>query len=451
MYRTTRPPGGAGNHAKRGMQPHSEATADLHPKLRWLMFARLVFTSFLLAATIFLQYRDKDPTLVPFVAGLYLIIAAVFFLSLLYAVVFRRIRRHALFAFIQIGVDSFIVSLIVFITGGYFSLFSFLYLVVIIYASMILYMRGGLTIALLSSAQFAALVLVQFFGFAQQQPTAVSGAVAMYPTSLEMAYRILITTAACFAVAILSGLLTEQNRKSQRALRAMSSHVKQVEKMAYMGEMAAGLAHEIKNPLASLVGSIQLLKEDLRYDPDHQRLMEIVLRETDRLGTLVNDFLFFARPPAGRPEMLPLREAIEDITGLFEKDANHARRFELKRVLTPDVNVLMDPTHLRQVLWNLLLNAAEAVPDGGFIEIHTVPIKNNAVSVHVKDNGCGIPPEVAQSIFDPFFTTKSEGTGLGLSIVHRILEAYGSRLDVQTQVGGGTTCAFALKRAGKAA
>jgi two-component system, NtrC family, sensor histidine kinase HydH len=439
------------NLLKHAMNPHNEVPSAQLPRLRWLMLARLVFTTFLLASTFVLQYRDPELTLRPFVAVLYLIVLAIFLLSLLYALLFRRIRYHILFAYIQIVVDTTIVSLIVFITGGFFSPFAFLYLVVIIYSSMILFMRGALVIALSSSVQFAMLVLVQFSVFAPQEGLFIDGNATSNPSSVEMVYKMLITAAACFAVAVLSGLLTEQNRKTQKELHALAAHVKRVEKMAYMGEMAAGLAHEIRNPLASLMGSIQLLKEELRYDPDHRRLMDIVLRETDRLGALVNDFLFFARPPAGKPEILPLKEAVADIARLFEKDTKHADRIKLRNELASDVYVLIDPTHLRQVLWNLLLNAAEAVAQGGLVEIHTVPIKNNGVSVHVKDNGCGIPAEVAQSIFDPFFTTKPEGTGLGLSIVHRILEAYGSRLDVQTLAGGGTIVSFALKRAGKAA
>lgn len=428
------------------MEPRNDLSGAINPKLRWLMFARVVITSFLLMATLYLQYRHQGPVFNALVTILYLIIAAIFFLSLLYAAVFHRIRRHGLFAYVQIGMDALIVSIIVFITGGYFSIFSFLYLVVIIYASMILFMRGGLIIALWSSVLFALLVLFQFSTYAVDQFTLVPGALAFQPTGFEIAYKISITTAACLAVAVLCGLLTEQNRKTQKKLRIMESHVKQVEKMAYMGEMAAGLAHEIKNPLASLVGSIQLLKEELRYDADHRRLMEIVLRETDRLSSLVNDFLFFARPPAGKVEVMHLKEAVEEIIRLFEKDAHHARRFEIQTDLVGDVWVSMDPTHFRQVLWNLLLNAAEAVPDGGSIRIRTATGRGNAVTVAITDNGCGIPAEVLQSIFDPFFTTKPEGTGLGLSIVHRILESYGSQLDVRTAEGGGTTVSFELHR-----
>jgi two-component system sensor histidine kinase PilS (NtrC family) len=266
---------------------------------------------------------------------------------------------------------------------------------------------------------------------------------------IPMIYRIVFTSAACFAVAILSGLLTEQNLKSQKELRTMEAHLRRVEKMAYMGEMAAGLAHEIKNPLASLVGCIQLIKEDLRYDPDQERLMEIILRETDRLSTLVNDFLFFARPPAGKPEKINLRSAVNEISELFENDVVHAGKLGLNRRIPDDAWIVMDPTHLSQVLWNLLLNAAQAIEENGEIDIEAVAGKNGMLEISVRDDGCGMEPELVQSIFDPFYTTKPRGTGLGLSIVHRILESYDSRLDVQSEPGRGTIFSFYLQPAPK--
>lgn len=412
------------------------------------MFARVVFTCVLMGATLNFHWHKQSSVFAPVSTILYLVIGAIFCLSLVYGIIFDRIKHQQLFAYIQIGIDSFIVSMVVLITGGFDSPFTFLYLVIIIYACMILNMKGGIVMAAISSLEYGALMILQHLSFVALADT-VEGTRSLDPDIMTIVFKLLIISSACFAVAFLSGLLTEQNRKNQHELRAMGDHVKRVEKMAYMGEMAAGLAHEIKNPLASLVGSIQLLKDDLQYDPDHQRLMEIILRETDRLSTLVNEFLFFARPPAGKPEMLYLKEAVEEVTGLFEKDTNHARRFEVRKSLDPEVHVIMDPAHLRQVLWNLLLNAAEAVPPGGFIDIKTIPLKGNEVIVQVQDDGCGMPPEVIDKIFNPFYTTKPDGTGLGLSIVHRILEAYDSRLDVRTEEGCGATFSFALKRSGK--
>jgi two-component system sensor histidine kinase PilS (NtrC family) len=262
----------------------------------------------------------------------------------------------------------------------------------------------------------------------------------------EVLYKVLITMVACFAVAFLSSLLSEQTRKTKKELQAMEDHVKRVEKMAAIGEMAAGLAHEIKNPLASLSGSIQLLKEDIRYDPDHDRLMQIILREADRLSLLVSNFLLYARPPAGKVEPIELDKVLIETTELFEKDGSTDGRISTTKNIESGIWIEMDPVHLRQILWNLLLNAAEAIDGAGKIYIEMHGERNKDAWVKIIDDGCGMSTEILKSIFDPFFTTKSSGTGLGLSIVHRILQAYDSRLDVESEPSKGTRVTLKLKQ-----
>ena len=265
------------------------------------------------------------------------------------------------------------------------------------------------------------------------------GPVFLHIAWTQVLYKVLITTFGCFAVAFLSSLLAEQTRKTKIELWAMEDHVKRVEKMAAIGEMAAGLAHEIKNPLASLSGSIQILKDGVELDADHARLMQIVLREADRLSSLVNNFLLFARPPAGRVENIELDKAILETVELFEKDSNCQERISIHRDIAQDLLVAMDPVHFRQVLWNLLLNASEAIDGEGSIDIKLQSLKNHRAMIEITDNGCGMSNETIKSIFDPFFTTKQNGTGLGLSIVHSILESYDGRLDVKSMEGTGTT------------
>jgi two-component system sensor histidine kinase PilS (NtrC family) len=250
---------------------------------------------------------------------------------------------------------------------------------------------------------------------------------------------------ACYAVAFLSGFLSEQTRRTSKKLQIMAAHVKQVEKMALLGEMAAGLAHEIKNPLASLSGSIQIMREEIGYHPEHDNLMRIVMRETDRLTTLVSDFLLFAKPPEARLEHIKLDEALDEILELFKKDSTNLGRIQIDHRWSRNIWVEMDPMHLRQILWNLLLNAAEAIQDEGRILVETTTIRNKRVNISITDNGVGIPKENIVSIYDPFFTTKPSGTGLGLSIVHRILAHYDSRLDVKSSRETGTVFSFSLK------
>jgi two-component system sensor histidine kinase PilS (NtrC family) len=177
----------------------------------------------------------------------------------------------------------------------------------------------------------------------------------------------------------------------------------------------------------------------MRYDPDHDRLMHIILREADRLSSLASNFLLYARPPAGKVEPIKLDRAVLEAAELFEKDASNNGRITTSKQVSGNLWISIDSGHLHQILWNLLLNAAEAIKDEGQITIEMFPLKSKLACVKITDNGCGISKETLTSVFDPFFTTKPNGAGLGLSIVHRILEAYDAWLNVESQLNKGTT------------
>jgi two-component system sensor histidine kinase PilS (NtrC family) len=302
---------------------------------------------------------------------------------------------------------------------------------------MLLYKSGGIYIATLSTLLYTMLILFEYYDILSPYNIENIDLSTKFNWSYGI-YKVLFTTVACYAVAFLSGLLSEQNRKTRNELKSMEEHVRRVEKMASMGEMAAGLAHEIKNPLASLAGSIQLLREEINYNPDHDQLMHIVLRETDRLSALVNNFLLFARPAAAKVETILLDVALADTIALFKKDRAIFGKVNIISKLLPDIWVQIDPVHLRQVIWNLLLNAAESIAEKGNITIWMTQKKSNIVGLKIADDGCGMSPELVQSIFDPFFTTKSNGTGLGLSIVYRIIENYNGKLKVESKEGEGS-------------
>jgi two-component system sensor histidine kinase PilS (NtrC family) len=417
---------------------------DMRLRLKWLMLARVLFTTLLLGSTVVLQLGVAASPLAPGLLVLYSLIACIFFLSFIYTLLLSRIGNVVAFTYAQIGLDTIIVSLIIYVTGNYSSIFSFLYLVVIIYSSILLYRKGSMIISLICSVQYALLIIMEFRGILMPFEFE-DGLTAGSADFIQVFYKILITAFGCFAVAFLSSLLSEQTRKSRNELWAMEDQVRRVEKMAAVGEMAAGLAHEIKNPLASMTGSIQILRDGVHLDPDHARLMQIVLREADRLSALVNNFLLFARPPAGKIERITLDHAVEETVELFERDRNCRGRISIRKEFTKGLSTKMDPVHLRQVLLNLLLNATEAINGSGTIRIGLFPIKDQRACILISDNGCGMSSETIKSIFDPFFTTKPNGTGLGLSIVHSIVESYDSRLEVGSRPGAGTTISFALK------
>ena len=418
---------------------------DLKDKLKWLILFRVFFSTLLLGSSIVMQLGESPPPLGPPLILLYGLIAGIFLLSILYALLLSRIKHHLAFAYVQILIDTFVVTVILFVSGSYSSLFSFLYLVVIIYSSMLLPIKGTIVIAAVCSIQFGIMVDLEYYGVILPFGTEDGLRASAYPWN-HVLYKILITITACFAVAFLSSFLSEQVRKTRKELQVMENHVKRVEKMASIGEMAAGLAHEIKNPLASLTGCIQLLKEDVRNDPDHDKLMQIILREADRLSSLVNNFLLYARPPAAKAKIIDLDKVLIDTAELFEKDSSNNGRITTHKTIQSNIRISVDPVHLRQILWNLLLNASEAIEKEGVIDIEMYASKNKIVCIKISDTGCGMSQKEIKSIFDPFFTTKPSGTGLGLSIVHRILEAYDAWLNVESEVNKGTTFTLQFKQ-----
>ena len=418
---------------------------DLYPKLRLLVLFRILFASILLGSTVILQLSEDAALFSKPLLILYGLIAGILTLSLIYAVILPKILGLTLFAYVQIAMDTFAVTLIVFATGGFVSFFSFLYLVVIIYSSVLLHRKGSMVMAVFCGLQYSVMIGLEYYGILI--PSGMEGSPLAFEYEWSrIVYKIMFTVLACFAVAFLSGFLAEQTRRTRGELKDMEDHVKRVEKLASMGEMAAGLAHEIKNPLASLAGSIQILKEELSYNPESHKLMQIVLRETDRLNSLVSNFLLFAKPPQGNLETIALDRSLSEILVLFEKDDACAGRISIVKHLLPDIQVAMDPVHLRQIIWNLLLNASEAIEGNGTITVTMTSHMARKVSIAVADTGNGIPDACLKNIYDPFFTTKTKGTGLGLSIVHRILESYASRMEVDSAPGRGTTFRFRLNR-----
>lgn len=412
-------------------------------KLKGLMLFRVLF-AFLLGGSMFVYRLGKTPgplTLAVFI--IYGLTALILILSVLYFILCRFFRTRIFFAYLQLGVDAVLTTFIIMVTGSFASVFSFMYLLIIIYSSILIFRKGSFTIASFCSMQYALLIGLEYYGHLSSFGTDEDISKAGW---LFVLFKVLAVIAACYAIAFLSGFLAEREKKARDKLQAMEAHVKRVEKTAAMGEMAAGLAHEIKNPLASMTGAIQLLKEDTRLEPDKVKLMQIVLREADRLSTLVTDFLQFARPRAGKPELIRLDKALNETLALFQKDAKCMDRVTFVADIVPDIWIKFDPGHLRQVMWNLLLNAVEAIQTKGSVTIKTIPIKNDYVWIEVIDDGQGMNTSTLASVFDPFFTTRSDGTGLGLSIVQRILVEYDSQMDVESEPGHGTKFTLKLKQ-----
>jgi two-component system sensor histidine kinase PilS (NtrC family) len=229
--------------------------------------------------------------------------------------------------------------------------------------------------------------------------------------------------------------------------KAMEKRVHESEKLATVGRFAAGLAHEIRNPLASLSGSIQVLKNTLSLNGTEEDLMDIVLRETDRLNRLVSDFLQFSQFGRENLQDINLYPFIGEIISILSKE-NQGNGVHLINRIPKDLVVHSDRDKLKQVFWNILINAIQAKnKKEHIVSVRCVSGKNgddtilpdtDSITIMIQDNGRGIPKDVLRKIFEPFFTTRSEGTGLGLSIAYQIMNALGGSISVRSVVGKGT-------------
>lgn len=225
-------------------------------------------------------------------------------------------------------------------------------------------------------------------------------------------------------------------------LKEMEAQLKRADRLAAAGQLAAGMAHEIRNPLASISGSVQLLMEDDKLEQQDRRLMGIVVREAERLNALLTDFLVFARPSPLCFESVDLAELLDELVVMVAADERF-KDIELQKDYDSALEWYCDRGQLRQALWNLLVNGAEAMEHGGRL---ICGLDSEAAAVFIEDTGPGIPDAIREKVFDPFFTTKDSGTGLGLATVHAIVEAHQGRLDLIKAEGGGERFVISMPR-----
>jgi len=210
------------------------------------------------------------------------------------------------------------------------------------------------------------------------------------------------------------------------------------EKLSTLGEMAAMLAHEIRNPLGSIRGTAEILRDDFRPgDPKHE-FIEIQIKETERLNHVVEDFLRMARQQPVELRDCSIREELETIVTLVTRDAQD-RGIALRLEASPQETIVRgDGEKLRQAFLNIVINALQATPSGGSVNIVLNRI-DSEFEITFRDSGTGIAPDDLQRIFEPFYTTKPDGTGLGLAVTRKIIEAHGGTLVVKSELGHGTT------------
>ncbi len=553
--------------------------SELAGKLQKLMLLRLLFISALLGAFVFLQVRQTKTYFGDIQTTHYFLIATVYFLTFVYIILFTTSKNFVRQAYLQLLADSFFITAIIYSTGGISSIFSFLYILTIINASLILYRKGGMIVASSCSILYGLLLDLHFYNVIQ--PLGSNWEFSFEYRTSNLFYIIVVNIAAFYIVAFLSSIPSEQARKSREALKEREDDIsklealnkwiissitsgliaideqkkiilfnpaaekifgfpavdvigkiipdilpsidgyisdqpgdgmvipvksisfrdieyrnensgalslrfsmspliipdidkkgnillfqditemkeieremKKVEGLALVGELAAGIAHEIRNPMASISGSIQMLREGMDTDEVGRRLMDIILRETDRLNGLINDFLKYARPKTFEIRKFNPNQLITESLDLLKNSSIWNKNIELNIDLDSMDTIESDPEQVRQVIWNILINAAEAMPEGGVLHIATrsavigdsMKKESNMVEIMVRDSGEGFTEKALDQMFSPFFTTKEEGSGLGLAIVKQIVEGLKGNINGRNHPDGGAEISVLLKR-----
>jgi two-component system sensor histidine kinase PilS (NtrC family) len=539
---------------------------------RWIVFARVAVVSYFLGVTVFLHFQSAGRLPNTFLWASYLWISIVYVFSLVSLVLPKTIRDFRLNILIQTLFDVIFITGTVAITGGVDSVYSVLYSLVIIYSTLFLGRRGGLSIAALCSLSYGVLIYLDFSGvfavFSYESITPRGELTRSYILTRGITH-----VASFFIFAFLTSFVVEQERKTKRELAekttafdrldllhrniiesvdtgiltvnldghirsfnraaeeisgytfgevgnrsiedffpgvslliVQAEHdekkhlkkrfevvarrksgesmvlglsesplyerglkigsilifqnltaVKEMEReseknrqLAFVGQMAAGLAHELRTPLQSISGSIQLLRRDLKLDPSDERLMQVILRAKDQMENLVKNFLLMARSNLGRKSETDVGRLVEEVIESLTYGAEWNPRVEVQTSIDRGLRVLGDAVEIRQVLWNLLINAMHAMPEGGTLSVSVHPDRiedrTGIVRIEVADTGCGIEPVYLEKIWEPFFTTKERGSGLGLAIVRRIVESHGGSLAVKSDRGKGSRFSIHLSR-----
>lgn len=322
-----------------------------------------------------------------------------------------------------------------------------LYYIPIVLGGLWFSLRGGLATSIAVSILFAPHVVFQW----GHHPT----------TEPEQYLEILLYN----VIGFLTGFLAERERLQQRRyqktaerleesygkLRAQADMILEIEeqlrradRLSALGELSAGMAHEIRNPLGSIRGTAEILQDGI--DPSDRRyeFTRILIREVDRLNRVVQDFLNFARPAPVQRDRFDVREAVREVLELTRRQ--FAKEGVRSRLEGEEAVVAGDREQLKQAFLNLALNALQAMPGGGLLTVTVTP-GPDGVRIVFADTGVGIAPGNLDRIFNPFFTTRQEGTGLGLAITHRIVQGHGGRIEAASEVGKGTTFTVILPAA----
>lgn len=403
-------------------------------RLTWLTAARLVLYAVLLAAVASI-YLGGDvqvyPTSLRFVT---VTVGAAFAAAGVYATWLRTRRALGVLAWTQVVVDQLLWTALVYVSGGPLSGASAFYGLTCVLAAVTLGFSGTIAAAILGLVLYLGVV----GGFVSGLLRPPSDQPAFVAKTAQYVYPSILTVVTIVVVAILAGWLARRLQAQSGMLAEATQRAERAERLAALGRIAAALAHEIRNPLGSILGSIDILREAPGLGEDERRLCGIIRNETDRLNDLVGDMMNLARPREPTMERVDVARVAREVVQLARRSGRGEHDVPVEFEGPESLPVHADAAQLRQVIWNLVRNAVQASGADAPVRVRVSKERERAV-VEVIDRGPGIPEEMRDRIFDAFVTTRSQGIGIGLAVVKQIVDAHGARVDVVENEGGGTT------------
>jgi two-component system sensor histidine kinase PilS (NtrC family) len=405
--------------------------------LLYNLYRLVVITSLLVSAFIIqLSSPDSQPNL-PFY---YLILGAYGFSAFFFGLYVWG-RGLVVQAYVQVVFDLLLITAFVYISGGIASSMYFLYLFPIIAASLVVSGRAGFLAASLSAILFGLLVDGVYFGFISAfQPEHV------VKTSLgSMLVTIFIAWGVFFVIAAMMSYLAGSLRRTREALRAAEKELILRERLSEAGRVSASLAHEIRNPLAAISGSVQVLKKELALSAEQRDLMDIVLKESERVSHSLEQFLDFALPSKKVFSVISLTDILDEMLKILQGGGELDGKVEVTgNFRSSDLHYFGNAGQFKQVFWNLIKNAVKAMPEGGRLRLDFRGPQKKEIRIVVADSGRGMTDEDKKHLFEPFYSGFENGRGLGMSIVRKIVDDYDGRIDVRSELNKGTEVAITL-------
>lgn len=409
----------------------------LEERFAWITGVRLVLLLVLLGTLALLDTRDG------FNLGWFSVQTGLITLSVAFALtavftVFLRFRRGIrVIVYAQLVSDQLLWTIVVYLSGGAASGATSLYGLSCLIGAMLAEFRGAAVAGISGALSFMGLLLGLKHGFI---PPPIDQPVNLYQfTRQELIYSAVANVLVIMVIGLLAGSLAERLRTAGSKVEAAEERAERAERMAALGRLAMGLAHEIRNPLGSISGSIQLLKES-RLSGEDRQLCSIIQREAARLNDLVTDMIDFSRPRSPELRVVDAVATASDVVKLAGRSGRGVS--DVAVVLEhnrQEARIRADGGQLRQLIWNLVRNAVQASNAGSRVVVSVNVSAQDQVELCVSDSGVGLSAEARGHLFDAFFTTRSQGTGVGLAVVKRIADDHGFTISVESDLGSGAT------------